>query len=359
MANFVKNTTLILFFSALLFVFVELVIRQFFPQTSETSYSTGDSLGIKDPVTGHLNRPSTRAVVSGPEFTVEYIVDDRGFRSDSLASKSTGKLDHITVLLLGDSFVFGAANNFDDIWPEVLAKKFSADGQKVEIINAGVPGFDTSQQALYLEKLFQIYQADIVLLTFLPNDLFANEPIQNIDGLEVARGDAEAVVKAGGGKKSAFQSVTLLKRMLMQSDSAYIRLYLLTPRRDYFATLPANAVESKVETTKELLLRIQQISSQNGADLAVLSIPQLYQVLHVASGAAVPDIDPRYTDAMFGNFASESGIKWVPSLETLAETYAKTKDELYFRFDGHLTPAGNQVIAEIAYDALKPMISVR
>ncbi len=359
MANFVKNTTLILFFSALLFAFVELVIRQFFPQTSETSYSTGDSLGIKDPVTGHLNRPSTRAVVSGPEFTVEYIVDDRGFRSDSLASKFAGKSGHITVLLLGDSFVFGAANNFDDIWPEVLAKKFSAEGQKVEIINAGVPGFDTSQQALYLEDLFQKYQADIVLLTFLPNDLFANEPIQKIDGLEVARGDAGAVVKAGGGKKSKFQSVTLLKRMLMQSDSAYIRLYLLTPRRDYFSTLPSDAVKSKVETTRELLLRIQHISSRNGADLAVLSIPQLYQVLHLASGAVVPNIDPRRTDAVLGKFASETGIKWIPSLEALAENYAETKDELYFRYDGHLTAAGNQVIAEIAYDALKPMISPR
>ncbi len=196
-------------------------------------------------------------------------------------------------------------------------------------------------------------------MTFLPNDLFANEPIQKIDGLEVARGDAEAVVKAGGSKKSTFQSVTLLKRMLMQSDSAYIRLYLLTPRRDFFLTLPSDAVKSKVETTRELLLRIQHMSSRNGADLAVLSIPQLYQVLHLASGAVVPNIDPMRTDAVFGKFASETGIKWIPSLEALAENYAETKDELYFRYDGHLTAAGNQVIAEIAYDALKPMISPR
>ncbi len=59
------------------------------------------------------------------------------------------------------------------------------------------------------------------------------------------------------------------------------------------------------------------------------------------------------------NFAHEAGIKWVPNLEALAETYAVTKDELYFIYDGHLTAAGNQVIAEIAYDAWKPVISAR
>ncbi|MTH97079.1 GDSL-type esterase/lipase family protein [Roseibium sp. RKSG952] len=357
MVKFLKNTVLVLIFSAVLFALIEVIVRQFFPQTVRTTYLVGETLGIKDPVTGHLNRPNTHAAVTAPEFSVEYIVDERGFRNASLDSRPSSEATATKVLLVGDSFVFGAANHFDDIWPELLANRFKQEGLDVEVINAGVPGFDTSQQVLYLERLFETYQPDIVLLTFLPNDLFANRPIQNVDGQDQARGDARAVVQTGGSKKSSFQSVTLLKRMMMGTDAAYRRLYLMTPRKAFFENPPSEKMETKADTTKDILMRAKQFTSQHGADFVVLSVPQLFQVLQKASGEVVPDVNPDLPDQMFEEFSSENEIDWIATLPVLAQNYAENKAELYYRFDGHLNAEGNRVVADIAYDALEPLVS--
>lgn len=356
MVKLLKNTLLVLVISAAMFALVELFVRQFLPQTVRTTYLVGETLGIKDPVTGHLNRPSTQATVTAPEFSVEYIVDDRGFRSASLNSPPSPEAPVTKVLLLGDSFVFGAANDFDDIWPELLANRYASEGLNVEVINAGVPGFDTTQQVLYLERLFETYQPDVVLLTFLPNDLFANRPIQSVDGQDHAQGDARAVVAAGGSKKSSYQSVTLLKRMMMGSDAAYTRLYLMTPRKAFFESPPSALMETKAETTKDILLRAKQFTSEHGADFVVLSVPQLFQVLQKASGASVPGINPDQTDDIFSDFSSANDIDWVATLPVLAKSYADNNVELYHRYDGHLNAEGNQVVADVAYEALKPLV---
>ncbi len=357
MNKFLKNAALVLAVTISLLAVIEISVRLFLPQSVDTTYYVGETLALKNPVTGHVNRPKTRAVLSAPEFEVEYIVNARGFRSAALDDTLLPSPDAVKVLLLGDSFVFGAANHFENIWPEVLAKRYENEDQNVEIINAGVPGYDTSQQALYLETLFETYQPDIVVLTFLPNDLFANRPIETENGQDNAHGDARAVVKSGVGKKSHLHSLTLLKRIIMATDAAYTRLYLLTPRKAFFTAPASQELLKQADTTKDIILRAKQFTTERGADFIVLSVPQLFQVLHSASGRSGDGIDPALTDDVFSEFSATHGINWVKALPILAETYRQNGVDLYHRFDGHLNATGNKLLADIAYDALKPMVS--
>lgn len=115
MNKFLKNTALVLAVTISLLAVIEISVRLFLPQSVDTTYYVGETLALKNPVTGHVNRPKTRAVLSAPEFEVEYIVNARGFRSAALDDTPLPSPDAVKVLLLGDSFVFGAANHFENI----------------------------------------------------------------------------------------------------------------------------------------------------------------------------------------------------------------------------------------------------
>ena len=83
----------------------------------------------------------------------------------------------VRILVLGNSFAYGAGNSYEQSWPTLVERQLQRDGHPVEIVKAGVPGYDTRTEALFLERIFAEYQPDLVLLTFLPNDLFTNVPV--------------------------------------------------------------------------------------------------------------------------------------------------------------------------------------
>jgi hypothetical protein len=67
-------------FAILLLGSLELAIRALWPQHISTEYVGGHSLGVPDPQLGHVLRPSAHAIVRGPEFSVEYRINQRGLR---------------------------------------------------------------------------------------------------------------------------------------------------------------------------------------------------------------------------------------------------------------------------------------
>lgn len=356
MRNLIRTVALILLNTAVAFFVIELGVRFLAPSTISTNYLVGGPLGLEDPVLGHRNRPDTVARVKAPEYDVEYFVDSNGFRGMRDADPMVLNSDAVTILLLGDSFTFGAANSVDDIWPTFLSQKFKEDGRPVNIINAGVEGYNTAQQALYLEELYSKYQPDIVLTMFLPNDLFANEPIQTVDGIDVAVTDARAVVRAGAGKRSSLHSVAFLKRMMMRNDGLYTSLYALTPRREFFQTPPSELFLSKLNATKSILERMGKFCSENDTDLVVISVPQLFQVLYEASNDGPGDLDASIPDDVLAPLAEGWDIQWVSVLDTLVQVYTSSNEDLYHRYDGHLNARGNKVVAEAIHETLLPLL---
>ncbi|MDJ0978674.1 MAG: GDSL-type esterase/lipase family protein [Erythrobacter sp.] len=343
--------------TALLFGVLELGVRFFAPSKVSTTYLEGGPLGQEDAVLGHKNNPNTLARVTAPEFEVEYYIDADGFRGRPGAEARALDPEAKTVLLIGDSFTFGATNDYDDIWPKLLADRFAQEQRSVNIVNAGVPGYNTAQQALYLERLYEDCKPDIVVVMFLPNDLFANEPIRTVEGTDVAVSDAAAVIKAGPGKRSTLESVDFIKRMMMQNDAMYASLYLMTPRREFFEKPFSDLVQSKVDVTKDLLARMGNFATKKDFDLVFISVPQAFQVLYKASGQERDSVDASMPDTVFGPFAADHNIQWVGTLDPLVEAYAADGEKLYYRYDGHFNPKGNRVVTDVIYEALLPALS--
>ncbi len=79
------------------------------------------------------------------------------------------------VLVLGDSFTFGSGVGDDAaIFPEVLENKLSMEflrqGEKIEILNGGIPGSLTSDWVDLLLKLKDPFKPDIILVVFFMRD---------------------------------------------------------------------------------------------------------------------------------------------------------------------------------------------
>ena len=346
-----RDTLLILAISAALLLLAELFVRLFLPQDYRTTSVNGLSLGMDDSVLGHLNRPGAHLVLEGPEFSVDYRVGDQGFR-DTIVHTPVKPDSLLRILLLGDSFTWGAGVEYGGIWPVVFERACAGAGMRCDIIKAGVSGYDTRQEVLYLERLLPVYKPDAVILAFLPNDLATNLPVAGNDSLETLQAlkQDSLLVRNQGDKDSRLQLVSLLKRLLLSNDAVYSKLYFNTDRSQYFA-LPANdRLRGQMEVTRQLLARALSFCRANRTAFVVLSIPQQIQVLVKAGGSAPEGIDVDFVDREFSSFAHDHSFAWIPALPALAERYRTAHTDLFFRLNGHLNREGNAVVGRVLFE---------
>jgi hypothetical protein len=353
MKSRIREGAIILASAAVLLIASETFVRLLFPQDIRVDLQNGPPIGMNDRVLGHVNTPGAHAVITGPEYSAEYRVNASGMRDES--PHPFPKTPGVTrILLLGDSFTWGAGVRYEDTWPVVFERACGASGNPVDVIKAGVSGYDTRQEVLYLERLFPIYSPDLVVIAFLPNDLFTNLPVAGSDSLESARaaGQDSLLVRNQGDKTSMLQAATLLKRMLISNDYLYTSFYFNTDRSRYF-TLPKDArLEGQMQITKNLLWRAAEYCRWKGAGFAVLSIPQEVQVLMKARSFRRHGIDVDFIDNEFLLFAAEDGFEWFPALDDLAERYRSGSADLYYRLDGHLNAAGSECVGDFFFRRL-------
>lgn len=86
------------------------------------------------------------------------------------------------ILLLGDSYTFGVAVNQDATFAYLVDSILNADKHiksQYSIINAGVGGWCTKQELLYGIRHLNVFNPDIVVITFCPNDPIGDMVFEN------------------------------------------------------------------------------------------------------------------------------------------------------------------------------------
>jgi len=325
----------------------EIALRLFAPQLPVMK---GDEpRAVEDPVLGYRYRPDSTARHITTEFNVEYAIDDQGLRrrSEPLPADSSA----LRILVLGDSFTFGDGNNEPDTWIRVAERSLRARegrerGVGVQMTNAGVEGFDTRSELYMLKEFEPKVKPSIVVVGFVANDVYTNRPAS----------DPPSPLLSGGGDAFSLHVVALAKRMLLQSDRFYTRLFLLTARRAYYATKPDAHVHKQIEITRDLIGQMASYCRERGIQLIVISIPQEYAVISTAHDDHVAGIDPAAIDAQLETTAREQGVIWVEALPRLSAVYRDRHQDLFYRVDGHLTAEGNRVLGELVAGVLGPRV---
>lgn len=119
--------------------------------------------------------------VSKNNFYQEYLFIDTSFsmivktnsfghRYSEYNSANLQNKDIHKVLKLGDSFGFGYCLNIQDTFPIILDSLLSVSSEKFMIINSSVDGWGTIQETKYARDHLNIFNPDVIVLTFCGND---------------------------------------------------------------------------------------------------------------------------------------------------------------------------------------------
>jgi lysophospholipase L1-like esterase len=125
-----------------------------------------------DPFLGWTNSEKRQGFLEHPQFRVSVKINSKGLRDVEHSSEKSNEAKR--VLVLGDSFVWGFGVEAEQRFTDILQREMKPTIDKVEVINAGVSGWSTDQELLWLEKYGLDYNPDLVILLFYQNDLEDN-----------------------------------------------------------------------------------------------------------------------------------------------------------------------------------------
>ncbi|MBI5612233.1 MAG: hypothetical protein HY942_04060 [Gammaproteobacteria bacterium] len=129
------------------------------------------------PFTGFTYRPNIAFVGSHPNQRerAHIFVDQHGFLAKDHGLTFEKPANEIRIATIGASTTVNIGLEFDDNWPGRLGSlvQRSLPTKKVRVINAAVPGFDTSQSVGNLALRVMPFKPDIVIIYHAYNDMKA------------------------------------------------------------------------------------------------------------------------------------------------------------------------------------------
>ncbi len=98
--------------------------------------------------------------------------NSRGFRTPEFADRAAPGV--VRIVVLGDSSTFGwGVEHFETYGEQLrtaLARRWSTDRSRIEIVNLGVPGYSTFQGRVLLERFALGLDPDVIVWSYLSND---------------------------------------------------------------------------------------------------------------------------------------------------------------------------------------------
>ncbi len=166
----IRNLALFVASVAVTGLLLEAVLRLFYPVPP--LWLEPQIRHLKSPLLGWVLPPGEEA------FTIDapVRVNSHGLRDDEIPlEKPEGET---RILALGDSFTFALGIRFEDLYAQQLERLLNeryAAPRRFQVINAGVAGYNTRQELIYLLADGFAYQPDFIAVGFYWNDLVDNE----------------------------------------------------------------------------------------------------------------------------------------------------------------------------------------
>ena len=146
--------------------FLELALSVFYP----IPFSAESNMYFEpDPYTGYKLKPGS---VGYYQHGILAITNSHGHRDNETPLKKPAGI--FRVLVLGDSFTVGANVQQHEAYPQVLEGKLrQIYGQRIQVVNSGVGGWEPFQYAQYFEHYGRLFEPDLVIVGFfVGNDTF-------------------------------------------------------------------------------------------------------------------------------------------------------------------------------------------
>jgi hypothetical protein len=316
-----------------------------------------------------------------PEFDYLWRINSLGMRDREHPRRKPAGVYRI--LVLGDSFIQGHGVRLEDTMVTRLETRLARTPreQTVEVLNAGIFGYSPLLEYLYLRELIQPFDPDLVIVGFfLGNDVgedhfYASRARFGPGGESVTFSELDwpwsAIVKALYGDAAPPISAPSIGHRPtvdgLRERSALLRfvgdrLAGIWNRRDYarrrereFALVsarrgdirydlglvnyPGGSRETRLGYWKlslEYLEKMRLVCAEHGSLMVLMVIPPIERLL----GQTTLE-EPNDVLKDFGRAHDVPVVDLLPSLQ------GEAPEDVYFKYDRHWTPRGQQVAADV------------
>jgi len=295
---------------------------------------------------GWSGHPNTRGMHAG----VPVAFNGLGLRDSHPVQPPPGA---VRVLALGDSITFGMGVEQDKTFPAQTEALLNArsPGARVEVLNMGIPGYNTLHELALLREVGFGLRPDLVVLGYLHNDIELSS-----DQKEHVKEPEQATL--GRRLKSlANSSWSGLKKHSM--FAAWLSPYLGNALRPLgvqglgqVGEVKDQYVDSnpKWQRTQQALLEMQRLTSERNIDFVVMVIPAMTNF----TDATYPIKE--YHQAVMA-FCRRNGIA---ALDLLPAFWGHDGTKFWISpTDGHPNAEGQRIIATALADFLEPRLARR
>jgi lysophospholipase L1-like esterase len=309
---------------------------------------------------GYRMRPQIEFVFASPYhgYHANVRTNSRGLRDDEYSvPKGRGQF---RVLLLGDSMTAGLEVDKRQTFEAVCEERLADSG--VEVINAGVRGYNLDNIVAFLEQEGLSYAPDVIVYVFVDNDLTGDT------GFNPRAGDVSRGFTLGGlvGRIARHSHITYRLELVRQM----VQMRWERDRREnggtksrvpgglYQMFRSADYAAPHYQLTAQRICRLRALSDTIGAQLLVVGAPhreeidpesqQWWQRI-VGAGAAL-DFDGvrRYLDWV----AQECACARLDPVPMFRERLPAV-GSFWFHKDNHLNAKGHRLLGELLSERLR------
>jgi len=258
------------------------------------------------------------------------------------------------ILVLGDSITEGSQVDEQSVFSACLER---AD-PRFEVINAGVAGYSTVQEYLYLTSEGINFTPDLVLLMFFENDLTDNclSYFPSMGPRPYATLAAQGVQLITELDPTNYKEFILPAPFQMTLNAHSYIYYFLNSRiyqklvanrieQRYYADLESLEGQAKFDVFYAIARMMHNYLRARGIDLVIVLIPPR-EDLNAARSPA---------QELIAAFCRRSSIQYIPLLERFKRE-CLAGERLYFNVDIHWTRAGHRVAASEITDFLQQLL---
>ncbi len=389
-----SRMALILFGILFALIILEIAFRILYPDPSPKLVNQGLQF---DEVYGLAFTPNVEGWNSSlrGEYSTYIKINSKGLRSNAYPYEKADNT--FRILVLGDSFTAALQVRAEETFSKRLEAHLQAHYQvhypqlNIEVINAGVIGYGTDNQLAYFIHEGYKYQPDLVLLAFFSgNDITDNVwyslyELNNGDLISVGptrRENEGGIVQRWGQEESsikqirqylythsrlysvsielltlaAVQRIPGLVDMLVAAGLVEITRPVVNHGNIYaFRYLPDYAWDK----TEALILALKQEVEAHNSQLVVAILPdetdvdekRRAEILTAYADLTIKEVadGPSPTQTL-GQRLQAQDILHVQLLPALQGYHQQSGEQLYYRYDGHWTPAGHAITEQVIYD---------
>jgi lysophospholipase L1-like esterase len=320
-----------------------------------------------DPYTGYRLKPGG---IGHYQMNIPAVANSHGHRDAEVSLQKPAGV--FRILVLGDSFTVGANVRQEEAYPKVLEEQLrKVYGARIQVVNAGVGGWDPFQYAQYFEHYGYQFAPDLVLIGFFVgndtySDLTSAEKLGTaILGQPLSR---EAAARPFIKLQVFLYEHSHLARLLLNRGPAapgnvirkqcddFTEWYLAVQK----SRMPNHLRNSDAQRgkAKESVSQIRRIKDLAGSKPVVVALlpdeNQVNQALQkrILQANEISEYDFKMPQAMLTEMFREVGI---PTIDLLPAVLADRRC-LYMN-DTHWTPEGHELTAAVILEQLAPVLA--